>query len=51
MARTIWAVKRLLLLIFAACAGALVAWRVTRYQEPTALEVEEPPAEPPATAS
>ena len=26
--------KRLLLMILAACAGALVVWRVTRGQEP-----------------
>jgi hypothetical protein len=32
----------LLLLILAACAGALVAWRISRYQEPSPLELEEP---------
>jgi hypothetical protein len=33
--------KRLFLMILAACAGALVVWRVTRYQEPSPLELEE----------
>ncbi|HXR27636.1 MAG TPA: hypothetical protein VN771_07215 [Candidatus Baltobacteraceae bacterium] len=33
--------KRLILMILAACAGALVAWRVTRYQEPAPLELED----------
>ena len=44
-------VKRFILLILAACAGALVAWRVTRYQDPSPLDFEEHPTEPPAAAS
>lgn len=43
--------KRILLLILAACAGALVAWRVTRYQEPAAPELEDPLDERPSESS
>lgn len=41
--------KRFILMILAACAGALVVWRVTRDQEPTPVELWDEPdgGEPP----
>jgi len=44
--------KRILLLILAACGAALVAWRLTRYPEPESMRwsdpegSEDPPAGP-----
>jgi len=42
--------KRLILLILTACAGALVVWRVTRDEEPRAAERWDPDGGPPPAA-
>jgi hypothetical protein len=42
--------KRLILMILAACAGALVVWRVTRDEEPTPAGRWDPEDGPPPAA-
>jgi len=42
--------KRLILMILAACAGALVVWRVTRDEEPASDEPWDPDGGPPPAA-
>jgi len=43
--------KRLLLTILAACAAALVAWRLSRYEEPRPQAADDDAASEPADRS